>query len=65
MREEHPIDERFKALYDAEAAPPGEVRDALAQQLGWDTGTIAGSTRRRRVVAHALISGMSRVARES
>lgn len=44
MREEHPIDERFKALYDAEAAPPGEVRDSLAQQLGWDTGTIAGST---------------------
>ena len=44
MREEHPIDERFKALYDAEAAPPGEVRNALAQQLGWDTGTIAGST---------------------
>lgn len=44
MREEHPIDERFKALYDAEAAPPGAVRDALARQLGWDAGTAAGST---------------------
>ncbi|MGV3637567.1 MAG: hypothetical protein ACO1NQ_07950 [Flavobacteriales bacterium] len=44
MREEHPIDERFRALYDAEAAPPSEVRDALARQLGWDTGVEAGST---------------------
>lgn len=44
MREEHPIDERFKALYDAETAPPSAVRDALAQRLGWDAGTAAGST---------------------
>jgi hypothetical protein len=44
MREEHPIDERFKALYDAEAAPPGEVRDSLARQLGWDAGATTSST---------------------
>lgn len=36
MREKHPIDERFKALYEAEATPPDEVRDSLAGRLDWD-----------------------------
>lgn len=45
MREEHPIDERFKALYDAELSPPQEVREALAQHMGWDTASAAGSWR--------------------
>lgn len=36
MREKHPIDERFKALYEAEISPPGELREALAGKLGWD-----------------------------
>ncbi|MBL7951386.1 MAG: hypothetical protein JNM62_06665 [Flavobacteriales bacterium] len=35
MREGHPIDERFKALYDAEAAPPEAVHEALAARMGW------------------------------
>lgn len=43
MREKHPIDERFNALYDAEVSPPDEVRDALAQHLGWDPGRATGS----------------------
>lgn len=38
MREKHPIDERFKALYDAEADPPEEVRDTLARHVGWGPG---------------------------
>lgn len=41
MREKHPIDERFKGLYEAEVTPPSEVRDALAGRLGWD---LAGRT---------------------
>lgn len=36
MREMHPIDERFKALYDAEATPPEEVRAAIGHRLGWN-----------------------------
>ncbi|MBK7295187.1 MAG: hypothetical protein IPI91_00270 [Flavobacteriales bacterium] len=32
----HPIDERFKALYDAEATPPEEVRAAIGHRLGWN-----------------------------
>lgn len=33
MREEHPIDERFKALYDVEVDPPDQVREAVARHL--------------------------------
>ncbi|HNU57476.1 MAG TPA: hypothetical protein PKN30_12875, partial [Flavobacteriales bacterium] len=36
MREKHPIDERFRALYEAEATPPSEVRESLAGRLDWD-----------------------------
>lgn len=39
MRERHPIDERFKALHDAEATPPEVVREALGQRLGWRDAT--------------------------
>lgn len=41
MREEHPIDERFSALYGAESTPPDAVRTALGAKLGW-SGASAG-----------------------
>jgi len=41
MREEHPIDERFSALYDAGSTPPESVRNALAVRFGWATETVA------------------------
>ncbi len=41
MREEHPIDERFSALYGAESTPPDAVRTALSARLGW-SGASAG-----------------------
>jgi hypothetical protein len=42
MREKHPIDERFKALYEAEAVPPDHVRAALARRMGWDKAPKSG-----------------------
>jgi len=38
----HPIDERFKALYDAEATPPEEVRAAIGHRLGWNKPGASG-----------------------
>lgn len=43
MRERHPIDDRFRSLYDAEAAPPERVRMAIGHQLGWDRSMASGS----------------------
>lgn len=43
MREEHPIDERFKALHDAEATPPEAVHEALAARMGWNGGAGGGA----------------------
>lgn len=43
MREKHPIDERFKALYDAEATPPEAVQEALAARMGWSGGSGAAT----------------------
>jgi len=44
MREMHPIDERFKALYDAEATPPEEVRAAIGHRLGWNKPVGSGAS---------------------
>lgn len=36
MREKHPIDQRFKVLYDSEVDPPRSIRTHLADRMGWD-----------------------------
>lgn len=55
MREEHPIDKRFKALYDAEATPPEAVHEALAARMGWSAGTPGGAAWKPWVMAASAL----------